>query len=187
METNKLNDVVIKNAKPKPATYILADGEGMYLEVTPKGGKWWRLKYRFGGKQKRLSLGTYPETRLKEARAKRQEARDLLAQGIDPARERKTRKQADKTARRNTFAGVAEEWADNKIQSEKWTATTEKKRKGWLEKGLIAHLGDQPVSEIPLCQDSCRAYFFTNVKSEGRQERESCRVTARALRSELCR
>jgi len=148
METNKLNNVIIKNAKPKPAAYILADGEGMYLEITPKGGKWWRLKYRFRGKQKRLSLGTYPETGLKAARAKRQEARDLLAQGIDPARERKARKQADKTARRNTFAGVAEEWANNKVQSEKWTAATEKKRRGWLEQGLIAHFGDQPIAEI---------------------------------------
>lgn len=148
METNKLSDVKIRAAKPREKTYSMSDGEGMYLEVTPHGGKWWRFKYRYDGKQKRLSLGTYPGTGLKNARKKRQQARDLLLRGIDPAEHRKKEKAATETARRNTFAGVAEEWAAHKVLSEKWTDTTEKKRRGWLENGLLAHIGHRPISEI---------------------------------------
>jgi len=75
----------IKNSKPKDKTYRLFDGGGMYLEVSPKGGKWWRLKYRFNGKEKRLSLGVYPEISLKDARERRTDAKRLLADDIDPA------------------------------------------------------------------------------------------------------
>lgn len=148
MGTNKLNDAALRNAKPKDTTYTLSDGDGMYLEVTPRGGKWWRFKYRFDGKQKRLSLGTYPDTSLKQARDERQQARELLACGTDPSNKRRSDKLAATTARSNTFAGVAEEWATNKVISEKWTATTEKKRRSWLEHGLLNHLGERPVAEI---------------------------------------
>ena len=148
MQTNKLSDFAIRNAKPGETTYIMADGEGMFLEIAPSGGKWWRFKYRFGGKHKRMSLGTYPATGLKEAREKRRQVRELLANGVDPAIRRKEQKSAADTAWRNTFAGVASEWAENKVTSEKWTPATEKKRRGWLDSGLIAHLGSRPVSEI---------------------------------------
>lgn len=148
METNKLSDVKIRSAKPEEKTYLMSDGEGMYLEVTPKGGKWWRFKYRFDKKQKRLSLGTYPSTGLKEARVKRAHFRKLLAAGVDPGAERKAEKAAIDVARSNTFAGVAEEWAAKKVLSETWTSTTEKKRRGWLENGLIAYLGERPIAEI---------------------------------------
>ena len=87
METNKLSDVKIRAAKPQDKLYSISDGEGMFLEVSPKGGKWWRFKYRFNGKQKRLSLGTYPSTSLKVARDKRQQARELLASGVDRSEE----------------------------------------------------------------------------------------------------
>src|SRR5690606_30779585 len=107
MESNKLSELTIRNAKPRDTTYMLVDGEGMYLEISPKGGKWWRLHYRFAGKQKRLSLGTYPGTSLKEAREKRYQARELLAGGVDPAEHRKAQKTATETALSNTFAGVA--------------------------------------------------------------------------------
>ena len=84
MQTNKLSDFAIRNAKPGETTYIMADGEGMFLEIAPSGGKWWRFKYRFGGKHKRMSLGTYPAIGLKEAREKRRQARELLANGESP-------------------------------------------------------------------------------------------------------
>lgn len=87
-----LSDTAIRAAKPKEKTYLMTDGEGMYLEITPAGGKWWRFKYRFDGKQKRISLGTYPDTGLKEAREKRQEVRRLLATGVDPSENRKAQK-----------------------------------------------------------------------------------------------
>ncbi len=77
-----LTDTKIRNAKPTGKTQKLSDGGGMYLEVSPKGGKWWRLKYRFGGKEKRISLGVYPEILLKDARERRTEARKLLANHV---------------------------------------------------------------------------------------------------------
>ncbi len=79
-----LSDVTIRKAKPADKTQRLFDGGGLYLEVSPAGGKWWRLKYRFGGKEKRLSLGTYPDTGLADARDKRDAARKLLAADVDP-------------------------------------------------------------------------------------------------------
>ena len=74
----------------------MADGGGLYLEVSPSGGKWWRLKYRFDGKEKRLSLGTYPDTSLADARGKREAARKLLAAGVDPGEHRKATDAAGK-------------------------------------------------------------------------------------------
>lgn len=92
-----LSDTAIRKAKPgihpkhgptaKP--YKLADSGGLYVEVAPAGGKWWRYKYRIGGKEKRLSLGTYPDIGLAEARAKHAEARKLVAFGVDPSEQRK--------------------------------------------------------------------------------------------------
>ena len=112
-----LSDVSIRKAKPgmhpkhgdtgKP--YKLADAGGLYLEVMPAGGKWWRFKYRHGGKEKRLSLGTYPDTGLADARAKHAAARKLLAAGIDPGEQRKAEKVATQERSANTFAAVAAE------------------------------------------------------------------------------
>ena len=86
-----LSDTAIRNAKPGVRPVRLFDGGGLYVEVSPAGGKWWRLKYRHGGKEKRLSLGTYPDVSLKAARARRESARQQLAEGEDPrcARRRK--------------------------------------------------------------------------------------------------
>ena len=84
MPTDKLTDTTIRNAKPGTKPVRLSDGGGLYLEVTPTGGKLWRWKYRFGGKEKRLSVGTYPETGLRDARTRRDEARRQLAAGIEP-------------------------------------------------------------------------------------------------------
>lgn len=79
-----LTDTAIRNAKPGDKPRKLADERGLFILVTPKGGKWWRLKYRFGDKEKLLALGVYPDVGLKDARARRDEARKLLAEGIDP-------------------------------------------------------------------------------------------------------
>ena len=88
-----LTDMQVKTAKAKDNDYKLTDGEGMFLLVASSGGKRWRLKYRFGGKEKLLALGTYPDVSLVDARAKRHEARNQLAHGIDPGAERKALKQ----------------------------------------------------------------------------------------------
>ncbi len=78
-----LTDTAIRNAKPAAKPIILSDERGLYLEVAPSGGKWWRLKYRFDGKDKRISLGVYPDVSLKDARLRRDEARKLLADGVN--------------------------------------------------------------------------------------------------------
>ncbi len=89
-----LTDLAVRNAKPKDKPYKLADEKALHLSVTPAGGKHWRFKYRFGGKEKLLSLGAYPDVSLARAREKRDDARRLLADGIDPSARRKAEKAA---------------------------------------------------------------------------------------------
>lgn len=87
-----LTDTALRSAKPRAKAYRLFDGDGLYVEIAHTGGKWWRLKYRFDGKEKRLSLGVYPDVTLKTARERRIEARTQLANGIDPSEHRKALK-----------------------------------------------------------------------------------------------
>src|SRR5262245_40189342 len=105
-----LTDTAIRGAKPGSKPVKLFDGGGLYLEVSPAGGKWWRLKYRFGGKEKRLSLGVYPDVSLRSARDRRDESRKLLASGIDPSENRKAMKSARAERAANSFEMVAREW-----------------------------------------------------------------------------
>jgi hypothetical protein len=100
-----LTDVALRKLKPGLKTVRMADEKGLYLEVAPSGGTWWRLKFRFDGKEKRLALGVYPEVSLKEARDRRDEARDLLRAGIDPSANRKARKTAEAKAGADSFLG----------------------------------------------------------------------------------
>ncbi len=105
-----LTAIAIQNAKIIDKAVRLFDGGGLYLELTPTGGKWWRLKYRFDGKEKRLSLGVYPEVSLRLARARRDDARKLLAEGIDPSENRKAQKSARADRAANSLEVVAREW-----------------------------------------------------------------------------
>ncbi|GAB7429505.1 hypothetical protein OUHCRE8_29150 [Enterobacter asburiae] len=84
-----LSDVKVRSSKPEAKAYKLTDGEGMVLLVHPNGSKYWRLRYRFGGKEKMLALGKYPEVSLADARGRRDEARKLIANGIDPSENKK--------------------------------------------------------------------------------------------------
>ena len=113
-----LTNTTIRNAKPGEKTCKLYDERGLYLEVSPNGGKWWRLKYRYNGKEKRLSLGVYPDVSLKMARERRDESRKLLADGIDPSENRKAQKIANGGG--NGFEVVAREWFAK--YSTNWTA-----------------------------------------------------------------
>jgi hypothetical protein len=104
-----LTDVVVRNAKSIGKTFKLFDERGLYLEVSPNGGKWWRPKYRFGGKEKRLALGVYPDVKLKDARDRRDAARNLLSNGTDPSENRKAQKSARTNGAANSFEVVARE------------------------------------------------------------------------------
>jgi len=141
-----LSDTAIRAAKPKDKTYLMTDGEGMYLEITPSGGKWWRFKYRFDGKQKRLSLGTYPDTGLKEAREKRQEARRLLATGVDPSENRKAKKAAGSGNIANSFEVIAREWFGR--QEPTWVPSHSEKIISRLERDLFPWLGKRDIGTI---------------------------------------
>lgn len=105
-----LTDTAIKKAKPEAKQRKLYDERGLFLLVSPKGGKWWRFKYLFDGKEKLLSLGTYPDVSLKDARERRDEARKQVAAGIDPGEHRKAARSARIAKQVNSFEVVAREW-----------------------------------------------------------------------------
>jgi hypothetical protein len=104
-----INDVLVRKARPSGRPVRLFDGGGLYVEVAPSGSKYWRLKYRYAGREKRLALGVYPETGLKLARERRDDARRLLATGVDPSAARIAQKNSIKTAAANTFEPLARE------------------------------------------------------------------------------
>lgn len=142
-----LTDVLIKNAKPGPKPVRHFDGGGLYLEVAPSGGKWWRLKYRHDGKEKRLSLGTYPDTSLKDARDRRDQARRDLAAGIDPGAKRKAEKATRTELAANTFEAVAREWH----QAVHCAAVTEGHAARTLlrlEQDAFPWIGASPIAEV---------------------------------------
>lgn len=122
-----LADARVRTAKPSGTPYKLSDEKGLHLLVTPSGGKLWRLSYRFGGKQKTLAFGSYPEVTLVRARDKRDEARRLLADGVDPSAKRK----AEKVANADTFKAFAEEFLT--LKSPEWAATHTDKQRRRLE------------------------------------------------------
>lgn len=105
-----LTDVMIRNAKPTAKSFKLYDSGGLYLEISPSGGKWWRLKYRFKGKENRISLGVYPDVSLSNARGSRDETRKQLTRGVDPSQDRKVQKSAEADRLANSFEQVAREW-----------------------------------------------------------------------------
>ncbi|WP_406624129.1 tyrosine-type recombinase/integrase [Acidovorax sp. SDU_ACID1] len=153
-----LTDTAIRRALPGPKTQKLTDGQGMYLEVAPSGGKWWRLKYRLAGVEKRLSLGTYPETSLKAAREKRDAARALIVQGIDPSDARKASKaqaqvtEADAAREaaglppQDSFEQIAREWYETR--REDWSPSYGQKIMRRLEADVFPWLGAQPIISI---------------------------------------
>jgi integrase len=141
-----LTDVAIRNAKPTDKPRRITDGDGMYLEITPAGGKLWRFKYRFARKEKRLALGAYPATGLKEAREKRDAARKLLAAGIDPGEQRKAERAAGEERAANSFEVVAREWFGK--QSKTWAESHSSKILLRLENYLFPWLGKRPIADI---------------------------------------
>lgn len=141
-----LTDSSIRTAKPGPKSVRLFDGGGLYLEVAPSGGKWWRFKYRFEGKEKRLSLGVYPDVSLKEARVKRDDARKLLSSEIDPAYHRKIQKAAKADRAANSFEFVAREWYSK--HSPSWAESHSNKVIKRLENDVFPWIGGRPIADI---------------------------------------
>lgn len=141
-----LTDTALRAAKPTDKPYKLYDERGLYLIVNPNGGKWWRLKYYLEGKEKTISLGTYPDVTLAQARGKRDDAKELVAGNTDPSRHRKETKAKSKLDAQNTFKAVATNWhaLHNKNKSQRHQQRVQR----WLEFYLYPTLGDKAVSSI---------------------------------------
>lgn len=142
----KLNDTKAKNAKAKDKTYKLTDGGGMYLQVTTKGQKYWRLDYRYAGKRKTLALGVYPQTSLKEARSKREEAKALLIDGADPSIQKRRDKLNTQKANKNTFEQLALAW--HKTKKERWSKHHAERILKSFEKRIFPYIGLVPIEQI---------------------------------------
>jgi hypothetical protein len=142
----RLTDKAIRNIKPGDRPVKLFDGGGLFLLVVSAGGKWWRLKYRFAGKEKPISLGTYPEVSLKDARDRRDSARKLLALGIDPSTSRKAAKTSASEQISNCFEAVAREWLTK--FSTRWTPIHIDNITRRLEKNIFPWIGSRPIAEL---------------------------------------
>ncbi|HIG8364392.1 TPA: tyrosine-type recombinase/integrase [Klebsiella oxytoca] len=139
-----LSDVKVRSAKPEAKAYKLTDGEGMVLLVHPNGSKYWRLRYRFGGKEKMLALGKYPEVSLADARARRDEARRLLANGVDPSENKKAVK-VEQEQEAITFEVIAREWH---ASNQKWSTSHSARVLKSLEDNLFAAIGKRNIAEL---------------------------------------
>lgn len=169
-----LTDIEIRKAKPKVKPYKLYDASGLFVLVKPNGSKLWRQKYILHGKEKSLTHGAYPEVTLKQARAKRDEARDLLAQYIDPANEKRQAKIEAATKTRTTFLLVAEEYLEQARDRDLAPATLCKKE--WHIYTLAKPLHARPVSEITAHEV---LHLLQGIERSGRRE------TARKLKGTL--
>ncbi len=140
----KLTELQVKNAKPRAAKYTLAGGRGLTLLVMPDGSKYWRLRYRFGGKRRMIGVGRpYPDTTLKQAQAKAAEFRALVDAGIDPGNKRRTEKLVERQRVANTFGEAAEAW--HAFRSKAWDAKTAEQAQNYLGKDVL------PKLRISLC------------------------------------
>jgi integrase len=141
-----LTDTAVRKAKPSEKAIKLFDDRGLYLLISPSGGKWWRLKYRFDGKERKIALGVYPDVSLKDARERRDEARKLLANGIDPSENRKAQKAAHADRAANSLEVIAREWFDK--YSETWVVSHRTRIIRLFERDIFPWIGQRPIADI---------------------------------------
>lgn len=172
--TDKLSDAKVKTAKPKDAPYKLTDGGGMYLLVEKNGGKYWRLAYRFNGKQKTLALGVYPDVSLSAARDRRSDARKLLSNGIDPSIERKIQSAAKIEQNANTFEHIAREWIAK--QAPTWATSHTNNIMRRLERDVFPWIGSAPVTDVtaPKLLDVLRRIEARGANETAHRAKENC-------------
>ncbi|AGO53998.1 integrase Int [Serratia plymuthica 4Rx13] len=169
-----LTDVKVRSAKPTDKPYKLTDGEGMHLMVHPNGSKYWRLQYRFDGKQKMLALGIYPEISLSEARQRRDEAKRQVANAIDPSEQKKVEKQARKAMVENTFKAIALEWHEYKRPN--WSKGYAEDIMEAFENDIFPDIGKRPIAEIKPLEilSSLRKLEKRGVLDKLRKIRQAC-------------
>lgn len=141
-----LTDTAVRNTKPREKPYKLADEKGLYLLVHPNGSKYWRLKYRFAGKEKVLAIGVYPDISLADARNRREQARKQLANTVDPGEVKKVNKRATLVAAENSFEAVAREWFAKFAPT--WVPSHSNKIIRRLERDIFPWIGNRPIAEV---------------------------------------
>ncbi|MCL6327482.1 tyrosine-type recombinase/integrase [Pectobacterium polaris] len=169
-----LTDVKVRSAKSEDKAYKLTDGEGMHLMVHPNGSKYWRLQYRFDGKQKTLALGVYPEITLSEARQRRDEAKRQIATGTDPSEQKKVDKQLRQTLVDNTFKAIALEWHEYKRPN--WSKGYAEDLMEAFENDIFPDIGKRPIAEIKPLEmlTSLRKLEKRGVLDKLRKIRQAC-------------
>jgi integrase len=169
-----LTDTLIRNSKPMTKPYKLSDGSGMYLLIKPDGGRYWRFDYRFAGKRRTLAVGVYPVVTLARARERREDARRLLANGIDPGVAKKAAKRATTIATENTFEVIAREWISRqrKCLAPKYCALILAR----LQADIFPQLGPRPIVEIdaPELLEVLRKVEKRGVIETARRLRQTC-------------
>ncbi|MDR3581306.1 MAG: integrase arm-type DNA-binding domain-containing protein [Oryzomonas sp.] len=141
-----LSDLQVNKAKAAEKDYKIFDGGGLYLLVTPSGGKLWHFKYRFADKEKKLTFGNYPEISLSDARQRRDNARKLVANGVDPGEVKKAQKATQTETIENSFEVIAREWHAKFAHT--WVASHAKHKLERMEKNVFPWIGAKPISEI---------------------------------------
>ncbi|KFX00742.1 tyrosine-type recombinase/integrase [Pectobacterium carotovorum] len=171
----KLTARQVETAKPKDKPYKLTDGAGLYLLVNTNGSRYWRLKYRYAGKEKLLSIGTYPDISLANARTKRGEAKKLLANGGDPSEEKQVEKQAKIAAVNNSFQLIALEWHEHKRPN--WSKGYAEDILEYLKKDIFPYLGKRPITDIKPKDmlDVLRKMEQRGVLDKLKKTRQACR------------
>ncbi|WP_342451167.1 tyrosine-type recombinase/integrase [Piscinibacter koreensis] len=174
MKPDLLSDVQIRRTASGPQRQRLYDGRGLYLEMTPSGGRWWRFKYRFGGKEKLLSMGVYPDTSLKMAREKRDAARTLLASEVDPGVARKAAKASRAGVALDNFEAVAREFHETR-QSE-WSEAHSRRWIERLEKDIFPYLGASalPAISAPLLLQALQRVEARGVRETVHSLQQAC-------------
>ncbi|MCK6432037.1 MAG: integrase arm-type DNA-binding domain-containing protein [Burkholderiaceae bacterium] len=192
MATDTLTDTAIRKAKPGDKARKMFDGGGLYLELQPSGARWWRLKYRLAGKEKRLSLGVYPAVSLAEARRRREEARELVAQGVDPSEPRKAEKAEQQRERENmrraaeglpaigSFEQVAREWLVQ-VHEPKVSAGYAKRSRIQLEGDVFPWIGAHPVASItaPMVLELLRKVEARGAQDTAHRVKQTCGLVFR--------
>lgn len=141
-----LNELMVKGARPRAKAYKIADGKGLFLLVKQNGGKYWRFRYDFGGKEKALAFGVYPEVGLKEARDKRDKARQKIREGVDPGVAKRLEKLSRFISLDDTFEPIGREWIEQR--KEQWSGSHAQNIQHRLEADLFPKIGTRPIREI---------------------------------------
>lgn len=142
----KLTIRQIDTQKPRDKAFKLSDGGGLYLLVNPNGSRYWRLKYRFAGKEKLLAVGVYPDVTLAQARNRREEAKKLLGEGKDPAQERKLDKLSRQIEVESSFEAIAREWYKRRFDN--WSVSYREEMMRTFEKDVFPFIGHRPIKDI---------------------------------------